>query len=72
MATTGLDALGVRSAQSGYPTSQLADPPMPIPSSSFNHLSLDLEGLVLSPDGTCDFVFRCFSLFFFLLITEVA
>ncbi|KAI9441308.1 esterase-like activity of phytase-domain-containing protein [Lactarius indigo] len=52
VATTGLDSLGVRAAQSGYPTSQLADPPMPIPSSSFNHLSLDLEGLALAPDGT--------------------
>lgn len=52
VASTGLDALGVRPAQSGYPTSQLADPPFPIPSTSLDHLSLDLEGLVLASDGT--------------------
>jgi hypothetical protein len=64
VASTGLDALGVRPAQSGYPTSQLADPPLPIPSTSFNHLSLDLEGLALASDGTCDIVFRYFSFLF--------
>lgn len=54
--TSGLDALGVRPAQSGFPDVALADPEMPIPNSSFSHLSLDLEGLVLNPDGT--YVFR--------------
>ncbi|THH31649.1 hypothetical protein EUX98_g2550 [Antrodiella citrinella] len=50
--TTGLDALGVRPAQAGFPTDPLADPEMPIPNSSFPRLSLDLEGLVLNTDGT--------------------
>ncbi|TCD61258.1 hypothetical protein EIP91_008707 [Steccherinum ochraceum] len=50
--TTGLDALGVRAAQSGFPSSPLADPQMPIPNSSFSRLTLDLEGLVLNSDGT--------------------
>ncbi|KAI0266403.1 esterase-like activity of phytase-domain-containing protein [Gloeopeniophorella convolvens] len=52
VATTGLDALGVRQAQPGFPTTELADPPLPIPNSTFNHLSLDLEGLVLNTDGS--------------------
>ncbi|KAH8103411.1 esterase-like activity of phytase-domain-containing protein [Cristinia sonorae] len=50
--TTGLDALGVRAAQAGFPTNPLADPALPIPNSSFPRLSLDLEGLVLNKDGT--------------------
>lgn len=53
-ATTGLDALGVRPAAAGFPSLQqpAADPPLPIPSSSDNRLTLDLEGLVLNSDGT--------------------
>lgn len=50
--TTGLDALGVRAAQSGFPSNPLADPQMPIANSSFSRLTLDLEGLVLNSDGT--------------------
>ena len=50
--TSGLDAAGVRAAESGYPSNPLADPQMPIPSSSINRLTLDLEGLVLNADGT--------------------
>lgn len=50
--TTGLDAGGVRAAQSGFPTDPLADPQMPIPKKSDNRLTLDLEGLVLNSDGS--------------------
>lgn len=50
--TTGLDAGGVRDAQSDYPDAPLADPEIPIPSSKDNRLTLDLEGLVLNADGT--------------------
>ena len=49
--TTGLDALGVRRAQAGFPIITSADPQIPIASPAFNHLSLDLEGLVLNADG---------------------
>lgn len=47
--TTGLDALAIRPQDSGFPVNPIADPPMPIPF-QFNHLSLDLEGLVLNED----------------------
>lgn len=57
-----LMALDVRAAQSGCPTSQLADPPFFIPSTFFNRLSLDLEGLALAPDGPYVFVFHYFTL----------
>lgn len=50
--TTGLDALAVRPAVFGFPQIAVADPPLPIPAQTFNHLSLDLEGLVLNSDGT--------------------
>ncbi|KLO16353.1 hypothetical protein SCHPADRAFT_901583 [Schizopora paradoxa] len=50
--TTGLDALAVRAADSGFPQDPTADPPLPIPSQSFNRLTLDCEGLVLNADGT--------------------
>lgn len=50
--TTGLDALGVRSAESGFPSVAAADPQMPIPSSLINRLTTDAEGLVLNADGT--------------------
>ncbi|KAI0084970.1 esterase-like activity of phytase-domain-containing protein [Irpex rosettiformis] len=50
--TTGLDATGVRDAQSGFPSDPLADPQMPIPKKEDNRLTLDLEGLVLNEDGT--------------------
>ena len=69
-ASTGLDALAVRPAQSGYPTSQLADPPLPIPSTSFNHLTLDLEGLALASDGTYDGLFRFFPFLFCFLFSN--
>ncbi|KAI0777990.1 esterase-like activity of phytase-domain-containing protein [Irpex lacteus] len=50
--TTGLDANGVRDAQSGFPSDPLADPQMPIPKKKDNRLTLDLEGLVANDDGT--------------------
>ncbi|ESK92500.1 membrane autotransporter barrel domain protein [Moniliophthora roreri MCA 2997] len=50
--TTGLDALAVRAAQNGFPQVVDADPVMPIPSDDFNRLTLDVEGLVLAPDGS--------------------
>ncbi|THH07772.1 hypothetical protein EW146_g9209 [Bondarzewia mesenterica] len=50
--TTGLDATGVRQAQSGFPQQATADPPMPISSQMDDRLTLDLEGLVLNSDGS--------------------
>ncbi len=50
--TSGLDPAAIRSAQSGFPSNPLADPPLPIASTSLPHLTLDLEGLVLNDDGT--------------------
>ena len=50
--TSGLDPLGVRRAEFGFPLISVADPVMPIPNSSFSHLSMDNEGLVLNRDGT--------------------
>ena len=50
--TTGLDALAVRAAEPGFPLIPTQDPQMPIPSQSFNRLTLDSEGLVLNADGT--------------------
>lgn len=51
-ATTGLDGLGVRAAEAGFPSVAEADPPVPIVSSHDPRLTLDVEGLVASPDGT--------------------
>ncbi|OCH85049.1 hypothetical protein OBBRIDRAFT_740557 [Obba rivulosa] len=51
-ATTGLDALAVRPADSGFPDVISADPTMPIPATDFSHLSVDAEGLALNQDGT--------------------
>lgn len=50
--TTGLDAAGVRDAQSSFPKDPLADPEMPIPKKKDDRLTLDMEGLVLNADGT--------------------
>lgn len=50
--TSGLDTLGVRPAEFGFPLLAIADPVMPIPNSTFKHLSMDSEGLVLNADGT--------------------
>ncbi|KAJ3551765.1 hypothetical protein NM688_g4518 [Phlebia brevispora] len=50
--TSGLDAQGVRDAQSGFPSTPTADPVMPIANKTYTHLTLDLEGLVLNTDGT--------------------
>ncbi|KAA1472587.1 hypothetical protein DENSPDRAFT_859545 [Dentipellis sp. KUC8613] len=50
--TSGLDALGVRAAQAGFPQSASADPPLPIPGAGVDRLTLDLEGLVLNADGS--------------------
>ncbi|EMD36215.1 hypothetical protein CERSUDRAFT_74243 [Gelatoporia subvermispora B] len=51
-ATTGLDALAVRPADSGFPTVISADPAMPIPATDFSHLTVDAEGLALNQDGS--------------------
>ena len=51
--TSGLDPVGVRPAEFGFPLLALADPVMPIPNKTFSHLSMDNEGLVLNRDGTC-------------------
>ena len=59
--TTGLDALGVRNAQEGFPVVASADPQVPIASLTFDHLSLDLEGLVLNADGRSEFLRALFS-----------
>lgn len=50
--TSGLDGLGIRQAQSGYPKNSLADPQVPIPNATYSHLSVDAEGFVVAPDGT--------------------
>ena len=44
----------MRPASSQYPDADAptADPPLPIPSSSDNNISVDCEGLVLNSDGT--------------------
>lgn len=48
--TTGLDALGVRQAETLSPPA-INDPPMPIAPSN-GHLAVDAEGLALNADGT--------------------
>ena len=50
--TSGLDALAIRPAQSGFPNNATSDPPLPIPSDSLPHLTVDAEGLVLNDDNT--------------------
>ncbi|KAJ3478425.1 hypothetical protein NLI96_g9767 [Meripilus lineatus] len=50
--TSGLDPLAIRPAQSNFPSVASADPPLPIPATTFSHLSVDAEGLVLNDDGT--------------------
>lgn len=54
--TSGLDALGVRPAESGFLidplTAPLADPVMPIANETYQHLTIDAEGLVAISDGT--------------------
>lgn len=50
--TSGLDPLGVRPAEFGFPLLALSNPVVPIPNSSFSHLSMDSEGLVLNDDGS--------------------
>ncbi|KAF9070035.1 hypothetical protein BDP27DRAFT_1362955 [Rhodocollybia butyracea] len=54
--TSGLDALGVRAAENGFLvdpfTAPLADPEMPIANKSYQHLTIDAEGLVANSDGT--------------------
>ena len=49
--TTGLDALASRN-DSGFPE-------LPVPSLTFNDLSLDDEGLALNSDGRYPFLKRC-------------
>ncbi|KAG6879231.1 hypothetical protein C0992_004292 [Termitomyces sp. T32_za158] len=50
--TSGLDPTAVRAAQSGFPDNATADPQMPIASTSYNHLTIDAEGLVANDDGS--------------------
>jgi len=50
--TSGLDALGVRPAQRGLPQNPDADPQMPVANATYQHLSIDAEGLVENADGT--------------------
>ncbi|KAK7442763.1 hypothetical protein VKT23_016010 [Stygiomarasmius scandens] len=50
--STGLDALGVRPAQSGFPALAIADPAMPIASKKDPRLTIDAEGLVANSDGS--------------------
>ncbi|KZT22044.1 hypothetical protein NEOLEDRAFT_1244195 [Neolentinus lepideus HHB14362 ss-1] len=50
--TTGLDSLAIRPQQAEYPQNPLADPPMPIPNATYNHLCTDAEGLAINSDGT--------------------
>ncbi|GJE92346.1 phytase-like domain-containing protein [Phanerochaete sordida] len=50
--TSGLDSLGVRPAELGFPLLAIADPVMPIPNVTFNHLTMDNEGLVVNDDGS--------------------
>ena len=50
--TTGLDATAVRAASPYFPNDPNADPEMPIASESFQHLSVDVEGIASNIDGT--------------------
>ncbi|KAF5375785.1 hypothetical protein D9757_008987 [Collybiopsis confluens] len=50
--TSGLDALAVRPAEKGFLTNPLADSSLPIPNSTYQHLTIDAEGLVAHSDGT--------------------
>jgi len=54
--TSGLDGLGVRPAESGFLidplTAPLADPEMPIANETYQHLTIDAEGLIANSDGT--------------------
>ncbi|KIK63497.1 hypothetical protein GYMLUDRAFT_197129 [Collybiopsis luxurians FD-317 M1] len=50
--TSGLDALGVRQKQLGFDIIPFADPQMPIANETYQHLTLDVEGLVAHSDGT--------------------
>ena len=50
--TTGLDATAVRAASRHFPKDPNADPEMPIASESFQHLSVDVEGIASNTDGT--------------------
>lgn len=56
--TTGLDALGVRQAETLSPPA-INDPPMPIAPSN-GHLAVDAEGLALNADGTYVRIFLVF------------
>ncbi|KAJ7444474.1 esterase-like activity of phytase-domain-containing protein [Mycena latifolia] len=50
--TSGLDPLAIRAAEAGFGTNPLADPQMPIASTTEPHLSIDAEGLISNADGT--------------------
>ena len=47
--TTGLDALAVRPAVNAE---HYVDPPLPIPSQDYSHLSIDAEGFAQGASGT--------------------
>lgn len=49
--TSGLDALAVRAAENGFPTVAVADPEMPIANETYQHLTIDAEGLIAASDG---------------------
>ncbi|KAJ3861321.1 esterase-like activity of phytase-domain-containing protein [Lentinula novae-zelandiae] len=50
--TSGLDALAVRAAENGFPTVAVADPEMPIANETYQHLTIDAEGLIAASDGS--------------------
>jgi hypothetical protein len=50
--TTGFDPLAVRPAAANFPANPLADPELPIASTSYPHVSVDVEGIVSVADGT--------------------
>ena len=49
--TSGLNSTAVRAAQPGSQTNPLLDPQMPIASTAYDRLVLDVEGLVANQDG---------------------
>ncbi|KAJ4466302.1 esterase-like activity of phytase-domain-containing protein [Lentinula aciculospora] len=51
--TSGLDALAIRPAESGFPDADaLADPEMPIANATYQHLTIDAEGMIAASDGS--------------------
>jgi hypothetical protein len=50
--TSGLDPQAIRPADADASTNPLAQPQLPIANSTYQHHSVDAEGLVLNNDGT--------------------